>query len=260
MPLRQELGTLGGLDGTTRLMAAGTNIYRQGESCAAYFVVLRGWISLSVLLDDGENQILDFALPGSFLGFPLASTALTYHSARCLTPVSVCSYPRRQLDNAIQRNSRLAFLLCRIASLDESRAHDHLVNVGLRSARERIAHLIVELYVRLRGGLPITTGEMITIPLTQTQIGQAVGLTGVHVSRTLRTLREQRIAQFAGSNLLILDPSALVRAAGMEHLSHCRAQDPRTTPSRSRPAADARSSYRIPTGWELPHVGAGTPS
>ncbi|HVX79016.1 MAG TPA: helix-turn-helix domain-containing protein [Bradyrhizobium sp.] len=89
--------------------------------------------------------------------------------------------------------------------------------MGLRSARERIAHLLLELYIRLRGRTP-NKGDVIRIPLTQGHIGQAVGLTGVHVSRTLRTLREQGIAQFVKQDLEILDPNALVRTAGFPDL------------------------------------------
>lgn len=258
MPVRKELGTIGGLKSITRVMPAGMELYRQGESCAAYFVILSGWLALSMLLDDGACQILDFALPGAFLGFPLASTALMYHSARCLTPVKVCGYSRRQLDDAIEHNPKLAFLLCRLAGSDESRAHDHLANLGLRSARARIAHLLVELYVRLRGHVPNTAGEEVQLPVTQGNIGQAVGLTGVHVSRTLRTLREQNIAQLTHYHLLICDPAALIRAAGLEHLT-CSSPQKRpgsvTTSRRARMDMDTASSYLIPAGWDFPSDG-----
>lgn len=254
VPVRAELGAISGLRTVTRSMPAGTELYRQRENCDSCFVVLNGWIALSVLLDDGACQILDFALPGAFLGFPLAPAAPMHHSARCLTPVKVCTYPRQQLSDVIEHNPKLAFLMYRLAGFNESRAHDHLTNLGLRSARDRIAHLIVELYVRLHNRLPATAGETFQIPLTQSQIGQAVGLTGVHVSRTLRALREQRIAQFTKRGLLIFDPTALARAAGLEHLT-CNVPQDRlgatTAPSRVRSCADAAANYLIPAGWDF---------
>src|SRR5207248_753797 len=94
------------------------------------------------------------------------------------------AFPRRKLDIIIETNPRLAILLCRQITANEARAHDHLANIGLRDARHRIAHLLLELYARVRGRLPAERGETIQLPLSQGQIGQALGLTYVHVCRT----------------------------------------------------------------------------
>lgn len=69
MPIRKELHAITDLEAGARVVYAGTDLYRQGDVCSRYFVVLSGWIALSVLLDDGSCQILDFALPGAVLGF-----------------------------------------------------------------------------------------------------------------------------------------------------------------------------------------------
>ena len=81
-----------------RVIRTGTDLYRRGDICSTYFIVLSGWIALSVLLDDGSCQILDFALPGAILGFQQAPDAPMYHSARCLSVVRVYPFPRRKLD------------------------------------------------------------------------------------------------------------------------------------------------------------------
>jgi CRP/FNR family transcriptional regulator, anaerobic regulatory protein len=216
MPIRKELDTITDLEAGARVVAAGADLYRQGDVCSTYFIVLNGWIALSVLLDDGSCQILDFALPGAVLGFQSAADAPMYHSARCLSIVRVFAFPRHKLDNIIESNPRLAVLLCRQIIADEARAHDHLTNLGLRGARERIAHLLLEIYVRLRRRLPSEPGETIHLPLSQGHIGQALGLTYVHVSRTLQILREQKIVRFANQKLEIIDPPALLAAAGIE--------------------------------------------
>jgi CRP-like cAMP-binding protein len=253
MPLRRELETIDDLKSLTRIMPAGSELYRQGEPCDMYFVVLRGWIALSSLLDDGGCQILDFAIPGAFLGFPLGSHAPMYHSARCVTPVQVRSYPRQPLNNAVGRNSHLAFLLCQLAVSDASRAHEHLVNLGLRSAPERVAHLLLELYVRLVGRVPVIGGETVQLPLTQCHIGQAVGLSGVHVCRVLRMLREQGIAQLVNQNLKILNPEALIRIAGLERQICKQSLESRGTLHLPRELARAGAGfgYRVPVGWEF---------
>src|SRR3974390_942306 len=155
MPIRRELGTIADLESGARVIPIGSDLYRQGDICSTYFIVLNGWIALSVLLDDGSCQILDFALPGAILGFQSSPDAPLYPSARCLSIVRVYAFPRRKLDIIIETNPRLAILLCRQITADEARAHDHLTNLGLRGARERIAHLLLEIYVRLRHQLPI---------------------------------------------------------------------------------------------------------
>jgi CRP/FNR family transcriptional regulator, anaerobic regulatory protein len=216
MPVRRELAAAVDLEAGARVIPAGTELYRQGENCPVCFVVLSGWVALSVLLDDGSCQILDFALPGTVLGFLSSPGAPIYHSAKCLSIVRAVSFPRLTLDAMIETNPRLALLLCRQIVADEARAHDHLANVGLRGARERIAHLLLEIYIRLRRSLPNEPGEVVDLPLSQGQIGQALGLTYVHVSRTLHILREQRIVGFANHKLEIIDPRALVAAAGID--------------------------------------------
>jgi CRP/FNR family transcriptional regulator, anaerobic regulatory protein len=249
MPIRKELATITDLEAGARVVPAGSDLYRQGDVCSTYFIVLNGWIALSVLLDDGSCQILDFALPGAVLGFQSARTAPMYHSARCLSMVRVYAFPRQKLDMIMETNPRLAVLLCRQITANEGRAHDHLTNLGPRGARERIAHLLLEIYVRLRRRLPVEPGETIHLPLSQGHIGQALGLTYVHVCRTLQILREQKIVRLANHRLEIIDPRALIAAAEIEHdmLDH-QQRGPAATQTASSPLnPDATGS--LPAGW-----------
>ena len=250
MPIRKELGKIADLETGARVAPAGTDLYRQGDVCTMYFVILNGWIALSTLLDDGSCQILDFALPGSVLGFQSAPNAPMYHSAHCLSMVRVYAFPRRTLDTIIEANPRLAFLLCRQIVADEARAHDHLANIGLRGARERIAHLLLEIYVRLHHRLPAAPGEIIYLPLSQGQIGQALGLTYVHVCRTLQTLCKQNVIRFANHKLEIIDPPSLIAAAGLQP---DRSDAQHVGGRESLPAAlsswDEVAAGSLPAGW-----------
>ena len=219
--------------------ACGAELYHQGETCDYSFVVMEGWVALTVILDDGSCQILDFALPGAFLALPLAFAPM-YHTARCLTDTRVCVYSHATLDRFMEKTPRLALDLCRLAASDEARAHDHIVNLSLRGARERVAHLLLELYVRLRGHLPERPGEITFLPLTQADIGQATGLTNVHVSRMLHGLREDGILHFATHALEVLDPEALITAAGLDHEG--------TAAWDSHASGDGENES-IPVGW-----------
>jgi len=137
---------------------------------------------------------------------------------------------------------------------NEARAHDHLTNLGLRGARERIAHLLLEIYVRLRRRLPVEPGETIHLPLSQGHIGQALGLTYVHVCRTLQILREQKIVRLANRRLEIIDPLALIAAAGIEHdvldpQQHVRGPAATRAPS---PPQNRDAAGSLPAGWMPP--------
>ena len=250
MPIRKELATIADLETGARVIPSGSDLYRQGDICSTYYVVLSGWIALSALLDDGSCQILDFALPGAVLGFQSGAGAPMYHSARCLSAVRVYAFPRGKLDTIIESNPRLAVLLCRQIAADEARAHDHLTNLGLRGARERIARLLLEIYVRVRGRLPAEPGEILQLPLSQGHIGQALGLTYVHVCRTLQILREQKIVRFANQRLEIIDPPALVAAAGIEvDALDCQHHVRFPEPARARSPAERHATGWLPAGW-----------
>lgn len=251
MPIRTELRTIADLDAGARVIPVGSDLYRQGDNCSTCFIVLGGWIALSVLVDDGSCQILDFALPGAILGLQSAANAPMYHSARCLSVVRVYAFPRRKLDDIIETNPRLAILLCRQIAADGARAHDHLANIGLRDAKRRIAHLLLELYVRVRGRLPVEPGETIKFPLSQGQIGQGVGLTYVHVCRTLQTLRQRGIVQFANQTLKIIDPPALMAAAGVEpDILDSQPQVGQSPPGNLlRYPSASQATGSLPAGW-----------
>jgi len=250
MPIRKELATIADLKTGARVIPSGSDLYRQGDICSAYYVVLSGWIVLSTLLDDGSCQILDFALPGSVLGFQSGAGAPMYHSARCLSVVRVYAFPRGKLDMIIEKQSTSRGSALRQIASDEARAHDHLTNLGLRGARERIARLLLEIYVRIRRRLPAERGEIIELPVSQGHIGQALGLTYVHVCRTLQVLREQKIVCFANHRLEIIDPPALVAAAGIEvDALDCQHDVRFPEPGRAHFPAERHATGCLPAGW-----------
>ncbi len=217
--------------------AAGGELYRQGESCEHTYVLEEGWVALSVVLDDGSCQILDFALPGTLLALP-AGCGSMYHTARCLTDVRVTIYPQTVIDRYMLSTPQLAHDLWQMTACDAARAHDHLVNLSLRGANERITHLLLELFVRVHGRLPRKPGETTWLPLTQTNIGEATGLTNVHVSRMLHTLREEGVLLFGNRELEILDPAAMIALAGIDPGHRLESHD------------DRDETMDLPAGWK----------
>ena len=199
-----------------RAIKAGCDLFRLGERGEAIYSLVDGWIALYNLLEDGRRQILQFALPGAVLAFVPARGAVMNYSAQALTDAVVSVIPHENLGRLSRENPEIGMRLAGLISQDRSLAYDHLSSIGRRSARERVAYLLLELFIRSRLRWPGHRSEEMYLPLTQEHIGDATGLTGVHVNRVLRDLRKEKIAEFHYRRLRILNPDKLVDVAGIE--------------------------------------------
>ncbi|MFQ5784467.1 MAG: Crp/Fnr family transcriptional regulator [Alphaproteobacteria bacterium] len=211
-----EIGIVERFKSGNRVIDAGSDLYFQGEPCAELYTLLDGWVFLYQILEDGRRQILDFSLPGAFLGFQPDLAAGRTHSAQCLTDVAVCVFPSKNLLGLFRAYPELALRMAWITARDRTLANEHLTNIGRRTARERVAHLLLEIYFRVRLGDPSPHADAIELPLTQEHIGDALGLTSVHVNRTLRQLREAGLVAVEGRTLRVLDPDTLADVAGFD--------------------------------------------
>jgi len=198
-----------------RRIAAGHDLFGLGERCDAIYNLIEGWMFLYALSEDGRRQILHFALPGAVLGFHPGG-ALTTYGVQALTASVVCVMPHANLTPLSKKLPEVGMRLAWLTSRDRSLAYDQLMSVGRLSARERVAHLIMELYVRFRSKWPGSRVEEMHIPLTQEHIGDATGLTSVHVNRVLRELREEGILEFHYRRLSVLDPDKLTDVASVD--------------------------------------------
>lgn len=203
-----------------RRIAAGAELFAQGETCAEVFTLLDGWAMLYEMLEDGRRQIMEFCLPGAFLGFQADMSRPFAYAAQAITDIGVCVFPRKGLEELLNEKPEMSFRMACIATREQNFAFQHLTNVGRRTARERVANLLLELFLRVRLTSPEVTGDAIHLPLTQEHIGDALGLTSVHVNRTLRGLREEGILMVRESVMHIADPDRLAEVAGYDAEVH----------------------------------------
>lgn len=199
-----------------RQIKAGCDLFRIGERGEAIYSVVHGWVALYNLLDDGRRQILQFVLPGTVLAFVPTHGMMMSYGAQALTDAVVGILPHKNLGRLCRDNPEIGLQLAGLISQDRGLAYDHLSSIGRRSAKERVAYLLLELFVRFRMGWPGHRIEEMHLPLTQEDIGDATGLTGVHVNRVLRDLRQEGIAEFHYRRLRILNPDRLVDVAGID--------------------------------------------
>jgi CRP-like cAMP-binding protein len=234
---------------TDREFKAGCDLFRLGETGEAIYSLVDGWVALYNLLEDGRRQILQFALPGTVLAFASRRGTVMNYSAQALTDAVVSIIPHESLGRLSRDCPEVGMQIAGLIAQDRSLAYDHLSSVGRRSARERVAHLLLELFIRSRLRWPGHRSEEMHLPLTQEHIGDATGLTGVHVNRVLRDLRADGILEFHYRRLRILNPDKLVDVAGVDPqvalswINHESAAEVMTGRSRPGDGAVARDRF-----------------
>ncbi len=190
-----ELAVLETLHKRRRAFVAGRDLFHQGQSGQAAYVLASGWAVSYKILQDGQRQIVDFQIPGDFLGLRSVLLHMSDHSIEPITDIEVTEVLATDLLDVFARTPRLATAVLWAASRDEAMVVEHLVNIGRRNAAERTAHFLLELGARLSlVGMGSKAG--FACPLTQYLLGDALGLSSVHVNRVLRKLREKEMVTF----------------------------------------------------------------
>lgn len=178
-------------------------------------LIVEGFACRCKLLADGRRQILGILLPGDLCGLRGLLVGRMNHSVVALSQVRASLLPAAALTGAIGRHPRLARALWWLTALEESISREWLVNVGYRNAYERVAHLLCELYWRL-AAVGLAQDDRCRLPLTQTELGDAVALSAVHINRTLMGMRRAGLVRMHGGTLELLDRDALQAVAGFD--------------------------------------------
>ena len=183
-------------------------ILQEGTSSTHLFTVLQGWAFRYKMLPDGRRQVLNFALPGDFLGLQASLFKEMSHSVEALTQMLLCVFPRERLWELYENYPGLAFDVTWLASREEQILDQNLLSVGRRTALERTAYLLLHLHERANAvGLAPPDGFF--PPLTQQHLADALGLSIVHTNKTLKRLSDRAIIRWKNRALEILDVKAL---------------------------------------------------
>ncbi|MDP1700280.1 MAG: Crp/Fnr family transcriptional regulator [Aestuariivirga sp.] len=186
----------------------------QGEDREVVAVLLSGWAFCYQTLPDGKRQILDFIFAGALVGF---GTGLTNsYGVETVTACNVATLPHGQFRRLLATCPALAMQVVERVSDSEMRAHEHMTSLGRRSARERVAALIVELTCRAQCTDLGRREYSIDLPVTQMMIGDALGLSNEHVCRILGKLANDKVIEINNHTLKVLDQPALSREAGAD--------------------------------------------
>lgn len=184
----------------------------EGVPTTSNYVIERGWACSYKLLRDGRRQILGFLLPGDYTAAAEVLSGCPTCSVLALTPVFARPCPITSLVAMRESSVHFRQALDRALQLNIATLRDHLVNIGRRNAYQRLSYLILELHYRLRL-VGLAEEAAYDMPITQEMVADALGLSNVHVNRTLRRLSDDSIANLTGGRLTIGDWDALVDIA-----------------------------------------------
>lgn len=216
-----DRAVLSNLHRRRRTFAVGVDMVHQGQTDHSTFVIASGWACSYKLLPSGGRQIVDFQIPGDFVGLRSILFRTMDHNVEPVTAVSASEVTERELLDAFAQTPRLATAVLWAASRDEAMVVEHLVSLGRRSARERVAHFLLELHARLRlVGMADRSG--FACPLSQALMADALGLTKAHVNRVLGELRKTGLATVQNGQVSFEDYDGLVAIAGFDrgYLDH----------------------------------------
>jgi CRP-like cAMP-binding protein len=210
-----ERAALAPLQAATRPVPRNREIITAGHKYDGVFVLIEGAAIRYRVLHDGRRQVLNIALPGDFIGFPASFFETALYSITALTDSVVSWVSFASLFGLFREQPRLAATLFCSFSCETAMYLEHLIDVGRRSARERVAHFLLELLTRLQV-IGQADERSYRMPLTQELIGDALGLSVPHVNRTLRQLREEGLVSLDAQRVVIRDIEALAAIADFE--------------------------------------------
>lgn len=207
-----EHAALAMLEERERRLRRGAMLISENDRLSELFVLKQGLMMSYVLLDDGRRQILRFLYPGDLL----ASSSLAYgrspETIMALTEAVVSPFERSMLARLVVEHPRIAGVLMAIDQIERAALTDRLAAIGRTSAKARVAALLLEIRNRLRSADP-TIRSVFQPGVTQEEMGDATGLTAVHVNRMLRQLEQDGLITRDSGQFTFINEQRLTRTA-----------------------------------------------
>lgn len=208
-----------------RTIAAHEDLIKEGDRPDHVHLVLSGFACRYKILPSGDRQIMAWLVPGDMCDLHVCILGEMDHAIGTLSPCQMAFIPRNVIEELTSGGGALTRALWWATLVDEAVLREWLVGMGRRAADRRMAHLFCELHLRLAsvGEAPDDSFEF---PATQEELGDTLGLSTVHVNRTLQQLRDDGLLTLAGRRLTILDRRRLEEFAEFDpnylHLSKRR--------------------------------------
>lgn len=191
-------------------------VRREDEEIELLYVVKRGWFYGHSLLPSGKRQVHRLFLPGDLIGSHEVVSDVAIYDVSAASAGILCPFEKKALKTVFSTSPRLTALLYSIEALDQVALDDRLRAVSRMDAEGRIAFFFLQIANRLRIAGELR-GDSFRVELSQELIGDALGLTGIHVNRTLRQLSERGLIELRNSQLTLVDEKGLETLCGFNN-------------------------------------------
>jgi len=195
---------------------AGAVIEKEGDSSGAVHGVLAGLACRHKDFRDGRRQIIAILFPGDLSRDVADGARPTDHHVRALSRAKVVRIGLDHLEAVIADNPGIGRALHRATIVEGAVMRAWIINLGQRQAHERLAHLLCEMAHRMADRDLSRPDGSFELPLTQKELGTALGLTSVHVNRVLQKLRTESLVEFAGGVVRIRELDRLEGLANFD--------------------------------------------
>ena len=183
-------------------------IVRRGQQLKESLLLLDGWIARTKDLREGGRQISELQFAGDFTDLHAFTLKRLDHNLATLTPCLIAVAPHERIKALLEKFPHLARVYWTMTNIDAAIHREWTVSLGRRSALSRMAHLFCEIFERLQI-IGQNDGQAYDFPLTQQELGECLGLTSVHINRTLQALRKTGLVELENRRLVIRDMAAL---------------------------------------------------
>jgi CRP-like cAMP-binding protein len=203
--------------------ASQTDIVCEGDPTSGVYFVLEGWAYRYKVGSDGRRQIMAYFVPGDICDQRIFVLKRMDHNIGTLTDASVAGVAKEAIIKLTDDFPNIARAFWWSTLVDEAVAREWLMSTGRRNAPQRVGHLICEMNLRLRA-IGLVDGQSFDFPLTQTQLADTLGLSVVHLNRSLQRLRNLGLISWGRGPLTILDRERLAHLS-MFHASYLHLED-----------------------------------
>ena len=207
----EQVDTISRLRKSFRVLPRKTRVLKSGQSKDEFYTLFSGWAFRYKMLESGRRQIMDFLLPGDFIGFDQLTVVDSGMSVEALTDVAICVFDRTQMIETLKTHPTLAMSVAWMTSQADTVMAEHLTGLGRKSAVDRVGSLLLELFTRQARREHIVNSSC-RFPLTRHHIADAVGLSDEYVTRALRELRDRGFVTLEAQRLAILNYEELARS------------------------------------------------
>jgi CRP-like cAMP-binding protein len=211
-----DIETIRALPISVRDYPAERPVVRDGERATECCLIVEGFCVRSKTLSEGKRQILSIHIPGEIPDLMSLFLHVMDHDLSTLTASRLGFISHETLRQLHRRRPAVAEMFWRDTLIDAAMFREWIVNVGQRAAPARLAHVMMELRERLRV-IGRVEGNSFEMPLTQEEIGEALGITGVHANRVIRQLREDGIVDLHRGRVMVIDEGKFSELADFDN-------------------------------------------